>query len=121
MVDKKGKFRYFHDPYAFSNYLDEPTPCPICKCVGSGFEGPFKGDEHLDFVCTECLVSGKLAAIEVVVGADVRWHIGPCRGDEQGTGECGTEQASCFHGQSPRACDPHGKMNDAGEPRNPGA
>lgn len=61
MVDKKVSFRYFNDPYAFSSYLEEPSACPICERVVPGFEGPFKGEDRLSFVCVECLDAGKLA------------------------------------------------------------
>lgn len=54
-------FRYFALPRQFSTYTEEPQQCQLCGRARAGYEGPYHGIEHIDFVCEECLAAGRLA------------------------------------------------------------
>lgn len=54
-------FRYFARPHAFSHYQDEPRQCDICGRERTGYAGPFYCTGDLEFVCEECLATGKLS------------------------------------------------------------
>ena len=54
-------FRYHQSPHEFSTYSQEVRNYDLCGKKASGYEGPFYGANKIDFVCEECLVSGKLA------------------------------------------------------------
>ena len=54
-------FRYFRDPHHFSTFTQNPSTCDICGRTLPGYEGPFYSEEDLDFVCEQCLASGRLA------------------------------------------------------------
>jgi len=58
-------FTYFRQPHEFSTYKSEPQTCEVCKMVGLGYSGPFYGEKDIEFVCEECLLSGKLAEVGV--------------------------------------------------------
>ena len=66
MNERAFHFRYFRDPHNFSTYQTEPGICGICERVRSGYGPPFfyaasSSQKKLDFVCEECLATGKLA------------------------------------------------------------
>jgi uncharacterized protein CbrC (UPF0167 family) len=54
-------FRYFASPHQFSTYAEELQQCQLCGRVRAGYKGPYYGVEHIDFVCEECLIVGRLA------------------------------------------------------------
>src|SRR5947208_2790255 len=56
-----AQFRYFRDPHAFAYYTADPQECGLCQKERPGYEGPFYGEEEVDFVCEPCLAAGRLA------------------------------------------------------------
>ena len=58
MSSPKHNYDYFADPANFSTWSYEPQDCPICGDEAPGFEGPFYGEEDIDFLCEKCLRSG---------------------------------------------------------------
>lgn len=58
-------YRYFERPHAFSTYREEPQRCEICGQERPGYRGPFYGPNDLEFVCEECLSTGKLETLKV--------------------------------------------------------
>lgn len=55
-------FRYFERPHDFSTYQAEPHRCDLCGRERPGYTDPFYGDDdQVEFVCEECLASGRLA------------------------------------------------------------
>lgn len=56
----KTAFRYFRTPYEFSTYSDAPQTCDLCDRARLGYRGPFYGSANVEFVCEECLITGKL-------------------------------------------------------------
>lgn len=59
------QYRYFTHPHRFSTFRSEPDVCGICGIERFGYGGPFYGpDDEIDFVCEECLGSGRLAELD---------------------------------------------------------
>jgi uncharacterized protein CbrC (UPF0167 family) len=54
------RFRYFEHPHQFSTYQDEPQQCEVCGREQPGYTGPFYGLQDVEFVCEECLATGRL-------------------------------------------------------------
>lgn len=57
-------FKYFLHPHNFSTYTSELCVCDLCGEKQTGYKGPFYGLKQIEFVCEDCLVSGKLAEID---------------------------------------------------------
>lgn len=57
-------YRYFQDPHNYSTYTNENQLCGLCNKLEPGYKGPFYGLHHVEFVCEECLFSGKLSDVE---------------------------------------------------------
>lgn len=53
-------FVYFADPQNFSTWSELPQECTLCGQERSGFEGPFYGEEDVEFICEACLASGAI-------------------------------------------------------------
>lgn len=58
-------YRYFAEPHAFAHYSPMPRRCNVCGRVALGYHGPFAGagTGHIEFVCDDCLASGRLAEL----------------------------------------------------------
>jgi uncharacterized protein CbrC (UPF0167 family) len=54
-------FKYFLHPHEFSTYTSTPQLCDLCREKRAGYVGPFYGTEQIEFVCENCLTSGKLS------------------------------------------------------------
>lgn len=55
-------FKYiknFHNSVAV-NYSEKPQKCNFCQKYSTGYESSYYGDEDINFVCEDCLLSGKL-------------------------------------------------------------
>jgi uncharacterized protein CbrC (UPF0167 family) len=59
MTQPKYTYRYFQDPARFSTFSPQGE-CSVCEQEAQGFEGPFLGEEDLEFICEECLHAGEL-------------------------------------------------------------
>lgn len=53
-------FRYFERPHQFSTYRETAGRCDICGQSKAGYQEPFYGADEIEFVCEECLVTGRL-------------------------------------------------------------
>lgn len=61
MADAEYHYHYFRDPHRFAFYSPEPKPCGIYGLERPGYDGPFYGEEDIDFICEPCLAGGRLA------------------------------------------------------------
>jgi uncharacterized protein CbrC (UPF0167 family) len=65
-----GHFRYFEHPHSFSSYQLEPETCGICGHQRAGYRCVFHGPKApFDFVCEDCLASGRLAEHDLSTNA----------------------------------------------------
>jgi len=56
-----SKFKYFRDPDSFAFRIDDRAECSICKNIGLWFDASgFYGEDDLEIICDDCLVTGKL-------------------------------------------------------------
>lgn len=60
MSPVKHTYRYFADPENFSTWSEHAQECSLCGEERPGFEGPFYGEEDLEFICEPCLVDGAI-------------------------------------------------------------
>ncbi len=60
MSPLKHKYAYFADPENFSTWSDHAQECHICGEERPGFEGPFYGEDEIEFLCEECLQGGAI-------------------------------------------------------------
>jgi uncharacterized protein CbrC (UPF0167 family) len=60
MSPVKRTYQYFADPQNFSTWSEHPQECSLCGQEKPGFEGPFYGEEEVDFVCEDCLAGGAI-------------------------------------------------------------
>lgn len=58
-------FRYFAHPHQFSTYREEPAQCNLCGRSRPGYAGPFYGPRDIEFVCEECLATGRLKGLDI--------------------------------------------------------
>lgn len=65
MTDDKtpnvSRFRYFRMPHRFSSYTAELHSCEFCGRLAPGYDGPFYGEGECEFICEDCLASGRLS------------------------------------------------------------
>src|SRR5690242_18560133 len=64
MSIEQTSFKYFRNPHDFSTYTAEPQTCEVCQQVQAGYSGPFYSAEDIEFVCEECLATGRLAQVD---------------------------------------------------------
>jgi uncharacterized protein CbrC (UPF0167 family) len=55
-----ARFRYFEHPHQFSTYREERQRCEVCGREAMGYAGPFFGIRDIEFVCEDCLSTGRL-------------------------------------------------------------
>lgn len=55
-----ARFRYFRAAHQFSTYQETPQRCDMCGREGMGYAGPFYGIRNIEFVCEDCLLTGRL-------------------------------------------------------------
>lgn len=60
MSPVKHTYPYFADPQNFSTWSEHPQDCSLCGQERAGFEGPFYGEEEVEFLCEDCLASGAI-------------------------------------------------------------
>jgi len=60
MSPVKRTYQYFADPQNFSTWSDFPQECTLCGEEKPGFEGPFYGEEDVEFLCEDCLAAGAI-------------------------------------------------------------
>lgn len=53
-------YDYFADPENFSTWSSQSQECSLCGQERSGFEGPFYGEDDIEFICEECLRHGEI-------------------------------------------------------------
>jgi len=59
-------FKYFKDPMNFSYISDKPVACSICNEIKICFDaGGYIGVEEIDYICEDCLASGKLIDLDI--------------------------------------------------------
>jgi uncharacterized protein CbrC (UPF0167 family) len=59
-------FQYFSDPTNFAYISDELVGCSVCKEETLCFDaGGYSGIESIDYICPDCLKSGKLVELDV--------------------------------------------------------
>lgn len=55
-----NSYPYFKDPANFSTWSEFAQECHICGEEKPGFEGPFYGEEEIEFICEDCLKNGAI-------------------------------------------------------------
>lgn len=60
MSPVKRTYKYFADPQNFSTWSDHPQECTLCGEEKPGFEGPFYGEDDVEFLCEDCLAAGSI-------------------------------------------------------------
>lgn len=63
MSPLKYTYPYFADPENFSTWSDHPQECNLCGEEKPGFEGPFYGEDEIEFICEDCLERGEIVEI----------------------------------------------------------
>lgn len=58
-------YRYFAHPHQFSTYQEQPEQCGVCGERKPGYAGPFYGPLDIEFVCEDCLTSGRLKSLDI--------------------------------------------------------
>jgi hypothetical protein len=53
-------YRYFELPHRFSTYKETPRRCDVCGREAPGYAGSFYGNGDIEFVCEDCLSTGRL-------------------------------------------------------------
>lgn len=65
MSEAHAAFRYFERPHEFSTYRTVPAQCDVCRQTKPGYDAPFFGLRDVEFVCEDCLVSGRLQDLDI--------------------------------------------------------
>lgn len=63
MSQPRNIYPYFADPENFSTWSAQAQECSLCGKESPGFEGPFFGEEDIEFICEECLKNGEIVEI----------------------------------------------------------
>lgn len=63
MSPPKRIYPYFADPEHFSTWSDHSQECSLCGEEKPGFEGPFYGEDEIEFICENCLERGEIVEI----------------------------------------------------------